>query len=82
MLNIVARMHCLTPFGVRGSLNRDQHSILIFCLTGSGTVFDVKTSFTNGSISSDPFPQMLSEDDTDVTDFVLDSIRLGFDLTG
>ena len=82
LLNIVARMHCLTPFGVRGSLNRDQHSILIFCLTGSGTVFDVKTSFTNGSISSDPFPPMLSADDTDVTDFVLDSIRLGFDLTG
>ena len=73
-------MHCLTPFGVRGSLNSDQHSILIFCLTGSGTVFDVKTSFTNGSISSGTPPGTFSTDDTLVTDFVRLSIRLGFDL--
>jgi hypothetical protein len=35
--SIVFKIHCLTPFGVRGSLNRLQHSSRIFVLTAFGT---------------------------------------------
>ena len=52
LLNIVARIHCLTPFGVLGSLNKDQHSMRIFCFTGSGTVIEPRTSRTKGSTVS------------------------------
>lgn len=53
--SIVFKIHCLTPFGVRLSLNRLQHSSRIFVLTALGTESELNISFTKGS-SSSTFP--------------------------
>ena len=57
---ILSRMHCLTPLGVFGSLKRDQHSSLIFCLTELGIARELSTSRTNGSSFSFSSPFTLS----------------------
>lgn len=59
LATILSRMHCFTPRGVLGSLNSDQHSSRIFCLTAFGTDRELKTSLTKGSkrstVSPSPF---------------------------
>lgn len=39
-VNMVFNIHCFTPFGVRGSLNKLQHSSFILFFTAFGTVSD------------------------------------------
>lgn len=76
---MLSRIHCFTPRGVLGSLNSDQHSSRIFCLTAFGTAREFNTSRTKGSkrstVSPSPFDSRAC-----VKALGLSSSRKAFDL--
>ena len=45
-VNMVFNIHCFTPFGVRGSLNKLQHSSFILFFTAFGTVSDMGFAYS------------------------------------